>query len=269
MKRCMAVVMTALLGAGMASAQDAGKLVVDLANGMTFGKFTYEDTTIDIESEIFNPRVGVEFQFADSVLAIGGEFSMSDNTFTGEYKGGNDDGEGTVDVERTEYAAYVKLRPSDNFGLRVGYRSFKYDLSNADIIQRENGIVTERDMNGTATGDLTTGIDAQLNLGIGDGFRVGLMLGYTYFMDAEYEWAYDEVIGGVTTPKAGKATADAHSVRIRPEVSIAVSDNIRIYADYTLWVTAWSADVNDNDPEYPGYDLYTGVGVGVRCALPL
>jgi hypothetical protein len=31
-----------------------------------------------------------------------------------------------------------------------------------------------------------------------------------------------------------------------------------------VWATAWDADLPDDDPDYPGYDLFTGITAGIK-----
>lgn len=272
MRSLWVALVVCLFTVGTTGAGETGRLTVDLGNAVTFGKFTYDDATIDIEGELFNPRGALEYQFAELPLAVGLEASMSENTFTGDYDDGDgDSGEGEVDIERQEMALYLKFVPNNTFSFRIGYRNFNYDLSNADITQYENGAIDERDINGVADCSLATGIDTQLGLIFGspDALQLGLTLGYTYFIDAEYDWEYDEVIGAATTHRTGSATANAHSLRIRPEVSFPLTDAVRLYADWCIAATAWDADLPDEDPSYPGFDMYSGVSVGVRYAFDL
>jgi hypothetical protein len=229
------------------------ELMVDVGNSFTMGKFDYEDATIEVKSSIANPRAGLEYRFAESPFGLGIEYAMSENDFEGEYE--NSDGDLTM--ERTEYVAYLRLGSRDSVNVRFGYRSFEYDISDGDIRQ-SNG---EHDINGVANGDMTTGIDAELNLVFGEETTFGVGIGYTFFMDAEYTWEYD--IESTGAHRTGSATLDAHSLRIRPELSFKLNDNTRLYFNAVLAATAWEG-TPEGEQEYPGYDVFSAAGVGIR-----
>ena len=228
--------------------------------------------TIDIDSEMFNPRGKIEYKFGGAPLAFGGEYLKSENSFHGEYSEEDGDaGEGNLDVERNEFAFYLKLIPSYNFNISIGYRNFEYDITNAEIDQWDEGTLDEQDRNGSANAKLATGIDSQMNVIIGTktSINLSLMLGYTYFIDGEYEWEYDEIIGGRTTHRTGGLTANAHSLRLSPELSIPLGENLRIYANAGVAATVWDAELDDDDPEYAGYDFFMSATAGLRYGFDL
>jgi hypothetical protein len=63
--------------------------------------------------------------------------------------------------------------------------------------------------------------------------------------------------------KTGAATLDAHSLRIRPELSFKLNENTRLYFNAVLGATAWEG-TPDGEQEYPGYDVFSAAGVGIR-----
>ena len=270
MKKFTVLVAIAVLGSMLPSVQaadkaqaDNGSIIIELGDAVTLGNFNYKDTTIDVSQEWANPRGSVEFRFGGTALSVGGEYAQSKNTFDGEYE----DSDGTLDAKRTEYVAFVRLGHKNGTNLRVGYRNFKYDFSEA-LIHQDNG---ETDMDGEATGKLATGIDAELTLAAGDQFQVALGLGATYFTGAKYDWSYLAVGGPNPGFHAGSAKMDAYSARIRPEISFAVSDDLRIFINGTVSASSWqiSKDEDDTTPDYPGIDIYSAVSAGIRYTLPL
>jgi len=273
MKWLWVCVAMCLFAAGSAQAQTPSRVTLDVGNAFTFGEFTYDDNTIDVESEMFNPRGNIEFQFGGTPLAFGAEYLKSENDFSGEYEEEDGDaGDGELSVERNEFAFYVKLIPSYNFNIRIGYRNFEYDISDANVNQFNDGVLSEQDLNGVANAELATGVDGQVNIVIGSprSVNLALMLGYTYFIDGEYEWEYDLIENGIDRGRQmGEATANAHSVRIKPELSVPLTENFRIYVRGELAATAWDADLDDDDPAYPGYDIFMGAVAGLRYGFDL
>lgn len=246
-----------------ASAQDnSGKIIVELANGLTMGEFTYEDATIDVSTEAFNPSGSIEYKFAGLPLAIGLEASMSKNDFDGEY----DDGSGSLTAERKKFVAFVRVGDKNGSYLRLGYCNFKYDFSDAIIYQPD-----ETDLDGTATGDLATGADVELGLGIVRRVGVSVAIGASYFKDAEYEWSYIEVRGISRQFRAGTAKMDAIAARIRPEISFALGKNLRLFVNGTLQASSWMIDEDDDaaSPDYPGVDIYSAVTAGIRYSFDI
>jgi hypothetical protein len=274
MKRFLVV---ALLGVGLvfqaaaAENEGGGQLILSAGDAITFGGLKVKDVTIDVETEVFNPRLGAEYKFGGTAFAIGAEYAMSENSYTGEYSDNDSNGNGSFDVKRSDLGLYVRFGSRDNVNFKLGYRYFNFEFSNGELDQYENGILTEEDRNGEATGDLTTGIDGELNLALGDELQFALALGGSYFIDANYEWSYDkkgEDTGGAWQHVEGSATYDAYSARIRPEISFEPVDNLRIYLNYTLQASMWSADVDTDDfGDYPGLDLYSAVECGARLTI--
>lgn len=252
--------MAAAICVTAACAQESGRIIVELANGVTMGKLTYEDATIDISTEVFNPSASVEYKFAGSPLAIGLEASMSKNDFDGEY----DDGNGSLTAERKKYVAFLRLGDRDGSYLRIGYCNFKYDFSDAVIYQPD-----ETDTDGTATGDLANGADVELCLGFPGKVGFSLALGASYFMDAEYDWSYVEIGGDSPGFHAGTAKMDAISARIRPEISFDMGGNLRLFVNGTVQASAWMIDEDDDEasPDYPGVDIYSAMTAGIRYSF--
>lgn len=263
MKRSVVILVVGL----MAVACVAGpRIVVEAGNAVTFGEFNYGDSTITIDSEVFNPRVGAELCIPSTPLAFGAEYAQSENGFDGEY----DASDGTLDVERREILAFLRLGSKNRSNVRFAYRNFQYDISDAVINQREDdGSMTEKDENGEASGDLTTGFDVEATLAIGTSFQVAFTVGGSYFADAEYEYEYDITEGdGAGAHESGEAKLDAATVRVRPEISIGITEDLRVFGNYTFAGTAWSGtlpeDSQGDEVSYPGIDLYSAIGFGAR-----
>lgn len=254
----MRKVLSALVVSAGLVAVAGAEVIVDVSDAVTVGSFKYEDAKITVKSSAANPRASLEYKFGESPFAIGVEYASSKNDFDGTYE----DSDGTLTMERTEMAAYVRFGSKHSTNLRVGYRKFEYDVTDA-IINQSSG---ERDINGVANGDLTTGIDAELNLIFGEKVSFGVGLGYTFFTGAEYTWAYDKVVGGSVEHKVGSAKLDAHSVRVRPELSFEAIENLRIFINYTLAATAWTG-TPDGGQDYPGVDVFSAAAVGLRYSF--
>lgn len=248
---CVACALLAL----PAGAQNNGQLMVELGNAFTMGNFTYEDATIDIEASSSNPRGALEWRANGSTVALGAEYAKSENSYTGEYE----DGDGTLDMERTEWGVYLRFGDRERTNLRVGYRNFKYDISNAIINDPP-----DHDVDGTATGELTTGADVELTLATGETLRFALSIGASYFFDADYEWSYLEVAGDEPGPHAGTAALDAVGLRLKPELSYRLNENLVIFANGMVAASTWVGDVDDDNPDFAGVDIFSGVGVGLR-----
>jgi len=240
---------------GMVAVASA-EVIVDVSDAFTAGKFTYEDTTVKVKSSAANPRGSLEYRFNDTPFAIGVEYASSKNDFEGEYE----DSDGDLTMERAEYAAYVRIGKRDSVNLRLGYRNFEYDITDGDIRQSSG----EHDIHGIANGKMTTGIDAELNLLFGEKVTFGVGIGYTFFTGAEYTWQYD--IENGPQNQAGSAELDAHSLRIRPEISFETMENLRIYLNVMLAATAWEG-TPDNGKDYPGFDVYSAAAVGLRYSF--
>lgn len=243
------------------------RLTLELGDAVTLGKFTAQDATIDVGTTFMNPQGCIEFRLAGP-LSVGASYARSENNFSGEWSNDEgDDADGSVDVERTDINAYLRLGSRDSVNLRLGYRYFKYEFSNGTISQRDAGVIDEIDRNAAAKGDLTKGIDAELNLVFGDTVQFGLGIGGTYYMDSEYSWEFDKVRPGhPTTHETGTATLNGYSARLRPELSFKAGDAIRIFVNFTVQGTMWEG-TPDGGEEYPGVDLYTAAAAGVRIML--
>ena len=238
---------------------DAAQIIVELGDAVTFGEFTYDDATIEVSEEFFNPQGSIEFKFAGTPISLGAEFMMSENEFTGEY----DDGDGSVDAERQKLVAFIRFGSKNGSYLRLGYANASYDFSNARI-SMPGELITD----GEASSDMTTGADAEINLALGSTVQFALALGASYFIDAEYDWSYMSSVNGA---QSGEAEADTISVRVRPELSFEVTDNLRVFVNGTLQGTTWDVDEDTDDatPDYVGIDVYSAVAGGIRYTFGL
>jgi len=270
MKKLSLFVVIAFLGsmlpcvqAAEPAAEDGSQIIIELGDAMTFGDFTYEDTTINVSEEFMNPRGSAEFRFGGTPFAIGGEYAQSKNEFDGTYE----DSSGNLDAERTEYVLFLRLGHKNGTNLRLGYRNFKYDFTDATIFQ-DNG---EVDIHGDTTGKLATGLDAELTLAFGSDFQFALALGASYFMDAKYDWSYTAVGGPNPGFHAGTAKMDAYSARVRPEISFAAGKNLRVFVNGTVQASTWDISQSEDDasPDYPGVDIYSAIGAGIRYTFDL
>jgi hypothetical protein len=124
--------------------------------------------TIDVETEYANPQGAVELKIGGP-FSIGASYAQSKNEFTGEWIGDDGDSNGSADAKRTDVNAYLRLGSRDSVNFRLGYRYFKYEFTDGLITSPE-----EIDRNGTAKGDLSTGIDGELNLVFGDKVQFGM-----------------------------------------------------------------------------------------------
>jgi hypothetical protein len=241
--------------------RNTGELIVEASDAVSLGKFSVQDVTVKIKQSYVNPRAVAEYRFGGTALAIGGEFSKMKNDYDGTYEFSD----GSLTMDRTDWTVFARIGYRDSVNLRLGYRNFQYDITDAIINQRDGGVLTERDTNGTATGELTKGIDAELNLVFGEKVQFGLSLGGTYFIGAKYTWAYDANPGG---HKTGNATVDAYSGRIRPELAFMLADNLQLFVNYTLMATAWEGrEITNTKTDYPAYDLMSAVGAGLRYSF--
>lgn len=249
-----------------ASGQSNGRLHLEIGTDMTFGKFTYSDATVDISEELINPRVSVEFALPDSAVSLGLLYAASENRFSLDFDDGKKQLDGDLDVERTDLIAFLRFGPRDRSNLRLGYRRFEYEFSNGELDETRNRVPTKRIRDGSAEGDLTTGVDAEVNLVFGENVRFGIMLGVTYFKDAKYRWEYrDELAGGRI--ERGTATLDALSLRLGPELVFPVSESLRLFVNYSVSATSWLGSKDDEHEEYAGVDIMTGFGIGIRYAF--
>lgn len=242
-----------------AADSDTAQVIVELGDAMTFGEFTYEDTTIEVSEEFNNPQGSIEFKMEGAAIAIGAEFMKSENEFTGEY----DDGNGELNAERQKLVAFIRFGNKNASYLRLGYCNFSYDFSDA-VVVRPGELITD----GEASADMTTGVDAELNLAVGSSVQFAIALGASYFMDAEYDWSYMSSVDGF---QVGSAEADTFSVRVRPELSFGLTDNFRVFVNGTLQGTTWDVDEDQDDstPDYVGVDVYSAAAAGIRYTFGL
>lgn len=253
--------LTALVGWALpvqAVDRDRGELIVEASDAVSFGRFHVEDVTIRIKESYANPRAVAEYRFGGTFLALGGEFSRLENDYDGTYRY-ND---GSLTMDRTDYTLFARLGYRDKLNLRVGYRNFRYEIKDAVVNQRDNGVLTEQDTNGTAKGELSKGVDVELNCVFGDRVQLALSLGGTYFIGAHYTWDYDANPGG---HHSGTATVDSYSARFRPELALKLTDHLQLFVNYTLMAAAWKGrEITNTTTDYPAYDLISAVGVGLR-----
>lgn len=257
------VLATALVALG---AEDSGGLVVEGGSLITFGKLKVMDAEIELDSEAFNPQAAVEYRLPNSKVSVGFAYGAVENSFDLDYDDGEKVIKGSLDAERTDMIPYVRFGKKDEFNLRLGYRMLEYDFSNGDLDEWKNGVQTKQIRYGTAKGELTTGIDAELNIVMGDTIQFRLMIGGSYFIDADYQWSYvDELEGGAL--KTGNATLNAFSARIAPELSLRLGEYLRVFANYTVSATRWVGSREDEDEEYVGTDLVAGLVAGARLTV--
>ncbi|MBN2054112.1 hypothetical protein JW905_04280 [bacterium] len=264
-------VMLVLLLAGLPAS--AGSLLFDVSTGITWGDFTVQDVTADISTEYFNPSLSAEFAFGeDDMFAVGVGYAKSGNDFTGEWEDGDEHTDGEITVERTTLDLFARLRAGPHFNFKLGYRSFKYEFSDGELDKYEFGELYESERNAKATGDLTTGLDAELNFMGGNDFQFRFQLGFSYFFDAEYDWEYDRIRYDpyIEDRNEGNATANAVSFRLKPEFAFRLTDNLMATIDYTFSATAWDADTDqENIEDYPGVEIYSAFGIGLEFRIPL
>jgi hypothetical protein len=261
----------ALLGLAVAmsaAGQEQGGLILEAADAITVGSFTYQDSEVTISEEFFNPQGSVEYYFPGGNFAIGFLYAQSENNFDLVVDDGETRTDGALDVERTTLLPFVRLGKRDGINLRLGYNMFEYKFSNGTLDETENGMITKQIRDGYAKGDLASGIDAELSLLFGSKFQFGLVLGGTYFMNAKYDWRYrDDLKGGAIT--TGTAELDAVMLRLAPELSYEVADGWRIFARYQIAGTSWLGNEEDEDEDYAGVDVMTAAYIGLRVDLGL
>lgn len=257
-----------------AGAEEKGSLTFEVGNAVTFGSLTIKDTKINVDTAAFNPRAGLEYKFAGVPLCLGVDFAYSKNDLDGTYKDGSDQGDGSLNIKRNDFGAYVRLGSRDTpVNFKLGYRYFKYEYKDGILNQFKNGIQVEWDRDAQATGDLTKGLDAELNFVMGTKFQFVLGLGASYFKDAKYTASYLKKTTPdgeyeLTTPPEIKM--DAYAVRVCPEFSYLATDNLRIFVNYTLQASKWKDDVKGTAADqYPAIDLYSAAMIGIRYTFPM
>lgn len=249
-----------------ASAQGKAGVVLEAADAITLGSFTYQDAKVDISQEFFNPQGSAEFYFPGGTFAVGLLYAQSENNFDLDYDNGEKRLDGSLDVERTTLMPFLRLGRRDGINLRLGYNMFEYEFTNGALDETRNGVLTKQIRDGYAKGDLATGIDAEFSLVFGDRFQFGLVLGGTYFMDAKYEWRYrDDLNGGAIS--TGTAELDAVTLRLAPEISYEVAEGWRLFARYQIAGTSWIGNDEDVDEDYAGVDVMSAAYVGLRVNL--
>lgn len=253
----------------------AGSLFIDAANGITWGDFTVQDVTANIEVEYFNPSIAGEWRFgSEDKFGVGLGWANSSNQFDGEWDGSeNRHTEGEIDIERTTIDVYFRLLAGPHFNLRIGYRHFNYEFTDGELEKYQDGLRIETATDAWAEGALTKGIDLELNFSGGTDFQFRFGLGFSYFIDAEYDWEYIETdynpYQGPRTNR-GSATHDAMAVRLKPEFTFKLTDMLRLTLDYTLSASIWDGTTGEADIEdYPGVEIYSAFSVGIEFLMPL
>jgi hypothetical protein len=261
------------MGPGLGSANGAS-ILIDAANAVTWGKFTVQDVTADIDAEFFNPALMVEYRVGDGEkLALGAGYSRSGNRFQGEWDG--PEGRytsGEVDVDRTAIDLYLRLLAGPHFNARLGYRNFKYEFTNGSLLKTQHGEPVERADNAVANGKLTKGLDLELNFIGGQNIQFRFAIGFSYFFDAKYDWSYDRTLYDPMREdhNRGKATHNAMALRFKPEFTFPIDERLRLTLDYTLGAGIWEGETTQADIEdYPGVDIFSALGIGLEYLLPL
>ncbi|MEW5766478.1 MAG: hypothetical protein AB1797_02455 [bacterium] len=275
-KTCKLFIVSVFVGAALCAPAKGDSLLIDAATGVTWGDFTVEDVTADVETTYFNPAVSLEYSFGEDknfTFAVGVGYSQSGNDFVGEWDGSEGKhSKGEVTVDRNIFDLYGRFWASPNFNLRFGYRYFKYEFSDGLLEKTQYGTLIEKAENAEATGDLRKGLDLEANFIGGKDIYVRLGLGYSYFIDAEYDWEYERTKypGDQKDRNEGSATHTAHGVRIVPEVAVKLADNLRLCLDYRLAASIWEGTTDQADIEdCPGVDIYSAFGVGIEYLFPL
>lgn len=252
----------------------AARVVLDGGLGFTWGEFTVEDVTATIKSDFFNPSILGEYRFGESeTLAIGLGFSETGNEFSGDWTG--DEGkyyQGEITVDRTSFDLYLRFLANEHFNFRLGYRYFRYEFSDGYLEKRQYGEYLEIAEHAKAKGNLTNGIDAEVNFSGGDKFQIRCGLGFSYFTNGNYTWSYDRTLFNPERhdTNQGDASQDALGVRFRPEMNYLVADNLRIRLEYLLSLAAWQGSTDQAEIEdYVGVDVYSAIGLGLEYQIPI
>lgn len=255
--------LSTLVLAGSSAHGGDGGISVEAGSTMLFGSFTYQDATVDISQELFNPRASIELMLPKTPLSVGVAYATAKNGYTLEYDNGEKVLNGSLDIKRTDLTPFLRLGSADGVNLRIGYRMFNYKLSNGAFDETKNGVLTRKISDGTAEGDLSKGVDAELNLMFGGRFKAGIMLGGSYFMDAKYDWMYKDDLNGGSI-ETGTATLDAVSLRLAPQISFAIVEDLRLELNYCVSATSWIGNKDDVEEDYAGYDIVTAMTVALR-----
>lgn len=258
---CMAAGVLALW-TGRADA--GGRWILDAGSDIAFGTFTYDDATVEISEEYFNPNVGIEYVFAEREIGLGVRYMESENAFDLDYDNGRKTLDGSLDAERSIIIPYVRIGPRDGISLRVGASIYEYDFSEAWLDETKKGVPTKRIRDGRASADLSLGADLELSMMFGDRFQFGLILGAAYYPDADYEWQYRDELDD-NRIKTGTAQLDAVSGRVGPEFSFEVAEGWRVFLRYLISGTSWLGNKEDEDEDYAGVDGMSAGSVGLRA----
>lgn len=242
-----------------------GLVTVEAGTAVTMGRFSFQDITVDMSREIFNPFVSVEYRFSGTEFSIGLLYAGSQNRFELDYNDGDLVLTGSIDAERREFLPYVRFGKRDRSNFRFGYRMFNYTFSNGELDEIENDILTKLIRSAHAEGTLSSGFDAELNMVFGDVFQFDIMVGGTYFFDAKYEWEYINIL--TNTPfQTGGTDLEAASIRVAPGFNYRVKDALRLFGKYQIQATFWMGNGDDSE-EYAGRDIMTAIMIGARYSF--
>lgn len=255
--------LTCLQPCSAATDTDGGIFMVDIGSDIAFGTFTYEDATVEISEEFFNPNIGLEYAFPGRQYAAGIRYAESDNAFDLDYDNGKKTLLGSMDCERSLILPYVRIGPRDGISFRIGASFFEYEFSNAELDETRDGTLTKKIREGEASGDLSLGVDAEVSLLFGTTIQGGVILGGAYYPNAQYDWQYrDDLDNGRI--KTGTAELDAASGRLGFECAAVISEGWRLYARFMVSATSWLGSKDEEDEDYAGIDGMSSVLVGLR-----
>jgi hypothetical protein len=242
-----------------------GMVTIDAGTAVTTGRFSFQDITVDMSREIFNPFVSVEYRFSGTEFSIGLLYAGSQNRFELDYNDGDLVLTGSIDAERREFLPYVRFGKRDRSNFRFGYRMFNYTFSNGELDEIENDILTKLIRSARAEGRLSSGFDAELNMVFGDVFQFDIMIGGTYFFDAEYEWEYNNILTD-SAVQTGGTDLEAASIRVAPGFNYRIGDSLRLFGKYRIQATSWMGSGDDVE-EYAGRDIMTAIVIGARYSF--
>lgn len=251
----------------------ATSMLFDVANGITLGSFNVKDVTADIEPSFFNPNATVEMRFGQGdIFCVGVGFARSENDVSGEWDGSDEKHiEGDVTIEREILDLYFRLASGPHFNIRFGIRTFQCDFSDGYLVKSQYGEITEIANNASAEGKMKTGLDGELNFCGGDAFQFRFGIGFSYFKDADYNWRYDRTLFDPESydSNSGTAVQDAYSVRLKPEFTFRIMENLRLTLDYTLMASLWKGETDQADIEdFVGVDVDSAINFGLEYTLP-
>lgn len=267
MQRRMLVIGAAgLMGWGaVASGQQGSGVRMETGTDISYGKFTYEDATVDASRELWNPRFSLEFSEPGGSVSLGVAYARSENDFSLDFDDGEKELIGDLKAKRRDLIPFLRFSVSDNLSLRLGYRRFTYEFSRGVLDETRDGRLTKSIRDGYAKATLNTGLDAEARIMFGRTAKFGVVVGATYFKDAKYRWGYlDEARGGAL--ERGTATLNALSLRIAPEIQVPLGDGVLGYVNYTISATSWLSSKTEHE-DFAGTDIMTSIGVGFRYAF--